>query len=56
MALDWGLASVHHQAIFTLAAILAFELALTSGELDGRTTMDGIRANRAAIASARAKP
>jgi putative membrane protein len=39
MALDWGLASVHHLAIFTLAAILAFELALTSGELDGRTIL-----------------
>jgi putative membrane protein len=39
MALDWGLASVHHLAIFTLAAILAFELALTTGELDGRTIL-----------------
>ena len=34
MMLDWALASVHHLAIFTLAAILAFELALTAGELD----------------------
>jgi len=39
MGLDWGLASAHHLAIFTLAAILAFELALTSGELDGRTIL-----------------
>lgn len=34
MVLDWALASVHHLAIFTLVAILAFELALTAGELD----------------------
>ena len=34
MALDWMLASLHHLAVFSLAGILAFELALTSGELD----------------------
>ena len=32
MLLDWVLASLHHLAVFTLAAILAFELALTGGE------------------------
>ena len=31
MFLDWVLASLHHLAVFTLAAILAFELALTGG-------------------------
>ena len=31
MILDWALASLHHLAILTLAAILAFELALTAG-------------------------
>lgn len=36
MLLDWALASVHHLAILTLAAILAFELALTAGEIDAR--------------------
>jgi len=39
MALDWLLASLHHLAIFSLAAILAFELALTSGDLDGPTIL-----------------
>ena len=34
MFLDWTLASLHHLAVFTLAAILAFELALTAGALD----------------------
>jgi len=36
MVLDWALASVHHLAIFTLAAILAYELAVTAGEIDAR--------------------
>jgi len=36
MFLDWILASLHHLAIFTLAAILAFELALTASEVDAR--------------------
>jgi putative membrane protein len=39
MALDWLLASLHHLAIFTLAAILAFELALTSAEVNGRAIL-----------------
>jgi putative membrane protein len=34
MLLDWALASAHHLAVFTLAAIIAFELALTAGDLD----------------------
>ena len=46
MALDWGLASVHHLAIFSLAAILAFELALTTVELDGRTILRLTRVER----------
>ena len=39
MALDWTLASLHHLAIFALAAILATEIAMTSGDLDGRTIL-----------------
>lgn len=35
MLLDWALASLHHLAIFTLAAIIAFELALTARAVDG---------------------
>lgn len=34
MFLDWVLAGAHHLAVFSLAAILAFELALTTGALD----------------------
>jgi len=34
MFLDWALASLHHLAVFTLAGILAFELALTAGALE----------------------
>ncbi len=34
MFVDWLLASLHHLAMFTLAAILAFELALTAGAVD----------------------
>jgi uncharacterized membrane protein len=37
MILDWALASVRHLAIFTLVAILAFELALTVGEANAST-------------------
>lgn len=37
MILDWALASVHHLAIFMLAAILASELALTVGEVSAPT-------------------
>ncbi len=36
MVLDWALASLHHLAILTLAAILAFELALTASEVNAR--------------------
>jgi putative membrane protein len=36
MVLDWALASLHHLAILALAAILAFELALTASEVDAR--------------------
>jgi len=39
MALDWTLASLHHLAIFSLAAILAFELALTADAVDGRAAL-----------------
>ena len=34
MLLDWALASLHHLAIFTLAGIIAFELALTARDVD----------------------
>jgi putative membrane protein len=34
MLLDWALASLHHLAIFALAGIIAFELALTARALD----------------------
>jgi len=37
MLLDFVLASLHHLAVFTLAAILAFELALTAGAIDAAT-------------------
>ncbi len=36
MVVDWALASLHHLAILTLAAILAFELALTASEANAR--------------------
>ena len=36
MAVDWALASLHHLAIFSLIAILAGEIALTSGIVDAR--------------------
>ena len=39
MALDWLLASLHHLAILSLAAILAFELALTAGEIEPRSLL-----------------
>lgn len=39
MLLDWALASAHHLAIFALAAILAFELALTARDLDAATVL-----------------
>ncbi len=34
MLLDWALASLHHLAIFTLAGIIAFELAMTARDVD----------------------
>jgi putative membrane protein len=34
MLLEWALASLHHLAIFTLAAIIAFELALAARAVD----------------------
>ena len=36
MAVDWALASLHHLAIFSLIAILAGEIALTSGIVNAR--------------------
>jgi len=39
MFLDWLLASFHHLAVFSLAAILAAELALTAGVVDDRTVL-----------------
>ncbi len=39
MALDWGLASLHHLAVFSLAAILAFELTLTAEKVDARAIL-----------------
>lgn len=39
MFLDWVLASLHHLAIFALAAILAFELALTAEAVDARAIL-----------------
>jgi putative membrane protein len=39
MALDWTLASLHHLAVFSLAAILAYELALTAGDVNGPTIL-----------------
>jgi putative membrane protein len=39
MFLDWLLASFHHLAVFSLAGILAIELALTASFLDDRTML-----------------
>ena len=39
MFLDWLLASFHHLAVFSLAAILAAELALTASVVENRTVM-----------------
>jgi putative membrane protein len=39
MVLDWLLAGFHHLAVFSLAAILAAELALTAGALDDRMVL-----------------
>ena len=39
MFLDWLLASFHHLAVFSLAAILAVQLALTASVVDDRTVL-----------------
>lgn len=39
MFVDWLLASFHHLAAFLLAGILAAEIALTAGSLDGRAAL-----------------
>ena len=39
MFLDWLLASFHHLAVFSLAGILAVELALTASVIDDRTML-----------------
>ena len=39
MIVDWLLASLHHLAVFSLAAILASELALTGGLIDDRAML-----------------
>lgn len=39
MFLDWLLASFHHLAVFSLAAILSAEVFLTAGPIDGRMAL-----------------
>ena len=39
MFVDWALASLHHLAVFSLATILAGEIAMTTGTLDDRTIL-----------------
>ena len=39
MFLDWLLASLHHLAVFSLAAILSAEIFLTGGAIDDRMAM-----------------
>jgi putative membrane protein len=39
MFVDWLLASLHHLAVFSLAAILAGEIFLTAGPIDDRTAL-----------------
>ena len=39
MFVDWLLASFHHLAVFSLAAILSAEVFLTGGAIDDRTTL-----------------
>jgi len=46
MAVDLTLASLHHLAVFTLAAILAAEIALASGEVDARALARLARVDR----------
>jgi putative membrane protein len=39
MFVDWLLASFHHLAVFSLAGILAAEIALTAGAIDDRAVL-----------------
>ena len=39
MFLDWLLASFHHLAVFSLAAILSAEIFLTAGAIDDRMAL-----------------
>jgi putative membrane protein len=39
MFVDWLLASFHHLAVFSLAAILSAEIVLTAGPIDDRTVL-----------------
>ena len=39
MFVDWLLASFHHLAVFSLAGILAAEIALTAGAIDDRRVL-----------------
>ncbi len=39
MFVDWLLASLHHLAVFSLAGILAAEIALMAGDVDGRRVL-----------------
>jgi putative membrane protein len=39
MFVDWLLASLHHLAVFSLAAILAAEVALAGGGIEGKTSL-----------------
>ena len=39
MFLDWLLASFHHLAVFSLAAILSAEIFLTGGTIDDRMAL-----------------
>jgi putative membrane protein len=39
MFVDWLLASLHHLAVFSLAAVLAAEVALMGGGIEGKTAL-----------------
>lgn len=39
MLLDWALASLHHLAVFTLAGVIAYEVALTARAVDEATIL-----------------
>jgi putative membrane protein len=43
MFLDWLLASFHHLAVFSLAAILSAEIFLTAGTIDDRMALRLVR-------------